>query len=274
MSKRSFWHVFWPAWLHSFTIKNISSGFKKIGIWPINPGTILDPITLPPPSTISEEPQIPKTPLASRDVRRFQRAFKDNPKPELLEKLFRANLTLATQHEIDRHIEQGLIKALKDEKKRRRRGKRLNLLGEEDSGPQFFSPVRIQAARDYQESKETNEALRKQEINDKKSAAACQKIMRESKKKSGNCSTKSHQTARAAPAAKSASPPNAAAAIVDLTVESTVTEKLQSLSKKAGKQRRTQAQNVSSYASAPEQEVMISGRSRTRVTGRPKRYNE
>ena len=78
----------------------------------------------------------------------------------------------------------------------------------------------------------------------------------------------------AAPTAKSASPPNAATAIVDLTVESTVTEKLQKSSKKAGKQRRSQAQTASSYASAPEQEVVISGRSRTRISVRPKRYNE
>ena len=274
MSKRSFWQVFWPAWLHSFTIKNVSSGFKQTGIWPINPDIILNRITLPTSPIINDEPQIPKTPMASHDVRRFQKAFKGNPKPELLEKLFRANLTLATQHEIDHHIEQGLIKALKDEKKRRRRGKKLNLLGEEDSGPQFFSPARIQAARDYQESKETNEALRKQEINDKKSAAACQKIVRESKEKSGNCSTRSNQTVLAAPTAKSASPPNAAAAIVDLTVESTMTEKLQKSSKKAGKQRRGQAQTASSYASAPEQEVVISGRSRTRISMRLKRYNE
>ena len=87
---------------------------------------------------MSDEPQIPKTPMASRDVRRFEKAFKGNPKPELLEKLFRANLTLATHHEINRHIEQGHIGALKHEKERRRRGKKLNLLGEEDSGPQFF----------------------------------------------------------------------------------------------------------------------------------------
>ena len=202
-----------------------------------------------------------KTPLTFRDVRRFQKAFKNNPKPELLKRLFRANLNLATQHEIDRYIKQGLIGALQNEKKRRRRGKKLNLLGEEDSGPQFFSPARIQATRGYQESKETNEALRKQEINDKKSTTAYQKIVRERKKKSGNCSTKSNQKVLAARAAKNASPSNAAAAIADLTVEYTVTEKLQKSSKKAGKQRRSQVQTVSSYASAPEQEVVISGKS-------------
>ena len=95
MSKRSFWQVFWPAWLHSFTIKNVSSGFKQTGIWPINPDIILNRITLPTSPIINDEPQIPKTPMASHDVRRFQKALKCNPKPELLGKLFRANLALA-----------------------------------------------------------------------------------------------------------------------------------------------------------------------------------
>ena len=274
MTKRSFWQIFWPAWQHSFTVKNISSGFKKTGIWPLKPGVLLDQITLPPLPIADNKPQIPKTPMTSRDVQCFQKAYKADPNPDFLEKLFRANLILATQHEIDRHVEQGLIGALKDEKKRRRRGKKLNLLGEEGSGPQFFSPTRIQAARDYQESKQTNEALRQQAVNDKKSAAACQKIIHKNKKKSGNPSTKSRRTVQAAPTAKSASLPNITAAVIDLTGPSVVTEKLQKSSKKAGKQRKTEAQTVSSRPTAPEQEIVISGKSRTRIIVRPNRYND
>lgn len=36
-----------------------------------------------------------------------------------------------------------LIKALKTEKKKRNRGKKLNLLSEEDNSPQLFSPLRV-----------------------------------------------------------------------------------------------------------------------------------
>ena len=35
------------------------------------------------------------------------------------------------------------------EKKKRRRGKRLNLLGQEDSGPQFWSPIKVVVVREY-----------------------------------------------------------------------------------------------------------------------------
>ena len=42
---------------------------------------------------------------------------------------------LATQHLVDEHVKQGLIKTVKDEKDRRKRGKKLNILGEEDHRP-------------------------------------------------------------------------------------------------------------------------------------------
>ena len=42
--------------------------------------------------------------------------------------------------------------------------------------------------------------------------------------------------------------------------------------KKAGKQRKTQAQIISSNVTAPETEVVILGTSQTRTIHRPKRY--
>ena len=59
------------------------------------------------------------------------------------------------------------------------RGKHLNLLGEKDSGLHFFSPARVQAAKDWQAVKDTNEALRQQEIVDKKTLTAAKKQQKE-----------------------------------------------------------------------------------------------
>ena len=75
----------------------------------------------------------------------------------MLELVFRANERLAAQHSIDEHEKRGLTEALRAEKKKRQRGKRLNLLGEEDVGPQFFSPSRILAARAFQAAKRAKE---------------------------------------------------------------------------------------------------------------------
>ena len=150
MSKRAFWSVFWPAWQKAFTPANIASGFEKTGIWPYNPAMTLDKITKPTPT---EAPSIVKTPMTCRAVRRVQRQYHNQPNSPLLKKLFRANERLASQYSVDQHIVKGLTVSLRNEKKKRQRGKRLNLLGEEDSGPQFFSPQRVQAARQFQATK-------------------------------------------------------------------------------------------------------------------------
>ena len=118
MSKRLFWKVFWPAWTQAFSVKNVTSGFQKTGIWPLNPPTILDKITIPTQEVSAESLQEPKTSTTVRAVRRFQEAYKKSPNAKLLTKLFRANLLLASQHEIDHHIKIGLVDALKDERRR------------------------------------------------------------------------------------------------------------------------------------------------------------
>lgn len=182
MSKRAFWSVFWPAWQEAFSEKNITSGFRKTGIWPYNPDLILLKITKPIPDKVINSSKGPQTPMTCRAGRRMQRQYRVAPNSTLLSKVFRANERLASQHSVDDHMVKGLAEALKNEKKKRQRGQRLNLLGEDDSGPQFFSPGRVQRARDYQDQKEINEARRQQEIADKKAAAAIKKAQKEADK--------------------------------------------------------------------------------------------
>ena len=62
----------------------------------------------------------------------------------------------------------GLLEALKTKKKKRNRGKRLNLLGEEDNSPQLFSPSKIQAACEYAQSKEAEKEQYKKNAEEKK----------------------------------------------------------------------------------------------------------
>ena len=182
MSKRKFWSVFWPAWQQAFSPANIASGFAKTGIWPYAPHEVLDKITKPLPIDDTEAIQTAKTPMTCRAVRRTQRQFHNAPNSPLLDKIFRANERLAAQHSVDQHVIKGLITALQDEKKRRKRGKRLNLVGEEDSGPQLFSPGRIQAARDRQAIKEQEEQQRQQDILDRKTQAATKRQQKEDEK--------------------------------------------------------------------------------------------
>lgn len=46
-------------------------------------------------------------------------------------------------------------------KKKQVQGKRLNLLGEEDNGPQLFSPSRVKAAREFAAAKKKKDAEEK-----------------------------------------------------------------------------------------------------------------
>ena len=117
VSKRSFRTVFWPAWNQAFSAQNIASAFKKTGVWPYNPAIIPNTITIPPVEDTATTVQAVKTPTTCRAVRRFQKAYKKDSNPDLLTKLFRANLHLASQHSIDRHVASGLVEALGDELK-------------------------------------------------------------------------------------------------------------------------------------------------------------
>jgi hypothetical protein len=64
--------------------------------------------------------------------------------------LFKANEILATQHSINEHTKRGLVETIKDEKKKRRCRKKLNVLREEDHSLQFFSPTTIKRTQDVQ----------------------------------------------------------------------------------------------------------------------------
>ena len=132
MSKRAFWSVFWPTWIRVFSEENIASGFRKTSIFPLNPNIVLDKINK---KQSINAPVIPKTPKTCRFVYQVQHTYKFKPKDIFLSKLLRANEYLAAERSISQHVIKGLLKALKQEKKRRKRGKRLNLLSEDKSRP-------------------------------------------------------------------------------------------------------------------------------------------
>ena len=58
----------------------------------------------------------------------------------------------------------------------------MNLIGEEDSGPQFFSPGRIQRARDLQNEKEAHAQAERERIAKKKVQVVVNKAQNEAAK--------------------------------------------------------------------------------------------
>jgi len=179
MCKRTFWQVFWPAWNQAFTTTNIASAWAKTGLFPLNPIVVLSIITKP---TVPIVEQRIQTPITCRTTRRFHRSYQYSPTAAKTEKLLKANERLAAQHSIDQHIYRELENAFKIEKRNRRKGKKLNLLGEEACGAQFFSPGRVQAARERHATKEADKQLELDEKAEKKASALSAKLQKEAEK--------------------------------------------------------------------------------------------
>jgi hypothetical protein len=99
--------------------------------------------------------------MTSKSIRRAQRAYKSNPIKENLDLILRSQERLAAQHKVDKHIQSGLFESLKTERRRRNKGKRLNLVGEEDSGARLFHSSQVRAALAFEAEKQAKEAVEK-----------------------------------------------------------------------------------------------------------------
>jgi hypothetical protein len=147
MTKRMFWDAFKPVWDRSMSESNILLAWRKTGIWPYKPQVILDLIALPRPET---PPEVPfdsiSTPYTAKRMRQFTKTYTKNPTKEAFRKLTKANETNAAKASIAEHRAEGLKEALLIEKKKRRRGKKLNLTGEPSGKAQFFGIAEVLAA--------------------------------------------------------------------------------------------------------------------------------
>ena len=89
------------------------------------------------------------------------------------------NSRLAASNSIAQHTICGLIRAIKEEKRKRNRGKRLNLVGEEDNGPQVFTPSRVLWAKAHSDELKAQEVAERARIDNKKVTALANKIQKE-----------------------------------------------------------------------------------------------
>jgi DDE superfamily endonuclease len=187
IKKRHFLNLFRTAWDTSFTVENIQKAFAKPGIWPFDPQLVLSVITAPITPLPAPEPERSvvvdiKTPKSAKSIRYFQLDYRKNPTKLKLEKLFKANVELSTQVALDQHTKEGLIGALKEEKKSRARGKRLNVLGEEHTKPIYFSAANVRLAQAKMAEKEAFEKSERARIDAKKVVQAENKARKDAEK--------------------------------------------------------------------------------------------
>jgi hypothetical protein len=156
------------------------SAFAKTGVWPIDSEKVLQVIHKPvPPASTPASNTALQTPKSCCAIRRAHLAYQKYSESSLLDKIFNVNIQLAAQVEIHCHIISGLYTAILFEKKKRKKGKALNLVDEEDSRPQFYSPGHIVYAQEVQAVKEAEDEQVKQRIVEKKVQAAVNKAQKE-----------------------------------------------------------------------------------------------
>ncbi|KAF2176819.1 DDE-domain-containing protein [Zopfia rhizophila CBS 207.26] len=152
ITKRDFFRFFWVAYKRAFTKKNILSGFKNTGLHPFDPIRVIkkfSDLNTSRPSSSSSTNSI----LKAEDWRRIEKLLHQVINDVCDKKAKQLNNTihaLTVENMLLKMQNQGLKKTLINEKKRRKRGKPLllEMQGEEESNAIFWSPNKVQQARD------------------------------------------------------------------------------------------------------------------------------
>ena len=182
ITKRSFWSLFRNSWIQALTKSNIDAGFTATGIWPLDGAKNLQKL---PSKTLSPSPSDDesknKTPESVRGVRRAVKALKakDLGISAGLDLIIRATEKLVIEKELLEHENKRLREALVGEKKRRKRGKAMDLFSKDEAGQaMFFSPSKVAAARTRQKE---SEAQKEQDKLDKEAEKERRAIEKEEK---------------------------------------------------------------------------------------------
>ena len=158
ISKRHFFSIFWPAFQSAFTTKNVFSGWERTGLHPFDPEVVLSQIrTQERPNSSSGGSGV--SVLSTHDWRKVRKlvaeAMAGVLQPEA-RKMIRTIDQLTVQNSILTTQNTQLRETVRLEKDKRRRGKPLfdDIEAEGDGKAMFFSPSKIQRARDRQQQKE------------------------------------------------------------------------------------------------------------------------
>jgi len=158
MSKRDFFKCFYPAWHKAFTEKNIASSWSKTGLFPFNPPLVLDklkprhqrePTPRGPSRGASSSPSACwDSPSGMRKLRAIINKTVDRKTKKVIKRLSDDLQRSRAEANLERLGKQQAMEALRHEKKRRKRGKKLieQFRAEEGSGAILFSPGKVRAA--------------------------------------------------------------------------------------------------------------------------------
>lgn len=167
MSKRLFWRIFWPSWDQAVPVKNIQSGFRKTGIFPFDPETVLPTLAIQPhqdlqSSEISQNRSLPKTGVP--EVRRIIKQIKNTaiPSQTAITQLIETAEILSFENDLLRHEKSSLQETILLERSKRKRGKKIGLLSpDQPKYGQFFSPEKISRLKLQKQQEEEDQIAQK-----------------------------------------------------------------------------------------------------------------
>lgn len=166
MTKRDFFKCFYPAWHKAFTDKNIASSWSKTGLFPFNPSLVLsalkprnqrEPTPRRPGRELSSSPSACwDSPSGTRKLRAIINKTVDRKTKKVIKKLSNDLQSSKAEATLERLGKQQAIEALRHEKKKRKRGKKLieQLRADEGYGAILFSPSKVRAALELQDQRE------------------------------------------------------------------------------------------------------------------------
>ena len=169
IGKRDFFELFWPAFIKAFTPDNIASGWLKAGLFPWHPDHVLDqlPVNLNPdksenkselsrPTSKQSSNSAALSSISIRAVRELVLEVSNQQNSAKMRQLENTIISLQDTVTLQRQKIKDLEASLKHEKKRRRRGKGLfeQIREKQGFGAMWFSPQKLQEARDLLVDKE------------------------------------------------------------------------------------------------------------------------
>jgi hypothetical protein len=171
IKKSDFFHLFWKAWVSTFTQGLILRSFEATGISPLQPNVILQRFAKDTPEA-SDGSTSSSSVYSGKDWLKIEtllwKVAKDKSSKEL-RKISRSLHHISVQNQLLHHKISGLKEVLKTQKKHKNKSFALQFQPRKDyyGGAEFYSPSRVEKARSNERTKQQNqkaEELRKAEM--------------------------------------------------------------------------------------------------------------
>lgn len=152
VTKQTFWSLFWPAWQKGVRKETILSGFKKTGIWPLDPAIVLDQLL---PIKIEDSSSDEEPISTAKEAIKLVKRVKDSgiPLTQDLKDLFINFEQMSLRNELLRY-ENGNLRATLIDQLKRVKNPRPLIFGNPSTGL-FVSPKKIAIALQERDNKET-----------------------------------------------------------------------------------------------------------------------